>query len=363
VEILSLPASDLRSIDCGCDAKNIYVATAFLRKGASSYLSYNLTACLRIWLWLPSRRKFKVLMMAKENQAIGIDFGTTNCSVAVYKEGWAEIIANEQGSDTLPAMVAFFSGQRLVGEAAKDQFTSNPQNTVFDIKRFLGRSISDNAVKIDNASWPFDVVCGENDKPIIEMEFKGMERRFATEEICAMILHKLKAIAEAHLNCKVRDTVVTVPAYFNVAQREALKEAATIAGLHVMQVMDEPTAAVVAYGLDASTYSSSVAKQLLIFDLGGHTLDISLVSVKNGVPQVQVLGGDAHLGGQDFDGSLVDYCAIEFQRKYNKISKKFREPFVSFALHVKKQKYVSLLLGRLLLELIASLKEWVLIQG
>lgn len=256
--------------------------------------------------------------MIQGNQAVGIDFGTTNCCVGVYDKGRVNIIEDEQGNTTFPCMVTFFGRDVVVGEAAKDQFTSNIRNTVFDMKKLLGRGFRDGVVEIGKICWPFKVVCGMNDKPIVEMKFNGMERRFAPEEISAMVLRKIKTIAEGHLNSFVKNAVITVPAYFNNVQRQAVKEAATIAGLHVMQLMDEPTAALVAYGLDAATYNSSTPKKILIFDLGGHSLDISLLSVKNGLVQLQVLGGDENLGGRNFDSSLVDYCAEQLRLKHNR---------------------------------------------
>eukprot|EP01018_Ginkgo_biloba_P010899 Gb_02154 [translate_table: standard] len=203
-------------------------------------------------------------------------------------------------------MVAFNGRERLVGGAAKNQFITNPQNTVFDAKRLIGRRFSDCSVKRDMGLWPFRVIAGKNDKTMIEVEFKGSKRQFAAEEISSMVLWKMRQIAEEYFNCKIRNAVITVPAYFNDAQRQATKDAGTIAGL-VMQLINEPTAAAIAYGLDTKTFSSPLGKNILIFYLGGGAVDVSLLCIKNGVFKVKTVGGDTPLGGEDFDNSLVDY--------------------------------------------------------
>ncbi|KAH9307619.1 hypothetical protein KI387_035530 [Taxus chinensis] len=255
--------------------------------------------------------------MAKQNKAIGIDLGTCNSCVAVYQQKRVHIIENEAGSKTTPSMVAFTSAERLIGEAAKNQFMLNPQNTVFDIKRLIGRRFKDDTVQRDLGLWPFRVVRGKKKKPMVEVEFKGFTRKFSAEEISCMILWKLKKTSETFLKAKVRDAVITVPAYFSDAQRQATRDAATIAGLNVLQIMNEPIAAAIAYGLDNKSNSSSQAKFILVFDLGGGTFDISLLSIKKNVFKVVATDGDSHLGGSDFDNNLVDYCSQKFKQKYN----------------------------------------------
>ncbi|KAH9306390.1 hypothetical protein KI387_010794 [Taxus chinensis] len=258
--------------------------------------------------------------MAKDNNyiAIGIDLGTCYSCVAVYQNERIDIIANDEGNKTIPSMVAFTAGERLIGDAAKNQFILNPDNTIFDIKRLIGKRFSDDSVQKDLVLWPFKVVCGRSNKPLVEVEYKGFKRIFSPEEISSTVLYKMKEIAETYLNSEVKNAVITVPAYFNDTQRKATKDAAAIAGLHVLQLMSEPTAAAIAYGLDTKTYSSSQGKKILVFDLGGGTLDISLLSIKNGVFEVLSVEGDTHLGGEDFDSNLVDYCAKLFKSKHQK---------------------------------------------
>eukprot|EP01018_Ginkgo_biloba_P010897 Gb_02153 [translate_table: standard] len=255
-----------------------------------------------------------------QSKAIGIDLGTSYSCVEVYQHELqrVEIIVNDEGNKTTPSMVALNGSQRLVGVAAKNQFITNPQNTVFDAKRLIGRRFSDCSVKRDMGLWPFSVVAGKNDKPMIELEFKGYKKQFAAEEISSMVLWKMKEIAKQYLKCKIRNAVITVPAYFNDAQRQATKDAGAIAGLYVMQVINEPTAAAIAYGLDTKTFSSPLGKNILIFDLGGGTFDVSLLCIKNGVFEVKAIGGDTHLGGEDFDNRLVDYCVQLLKSKCDK---------------------------------------------
>jgi L1 cell adhesion molecule like protein len=245
--------------------------------------------------------------------SIGIDLGTTYSCVGVWQNDKVEIIANDQGLNTTPSYVAFTEEERLIGDAAKNQTARNPINTVFDAKRLIGRKFSDKTVQDDIKLWPFKVEQGPNEKPIIVVKFKGEVKKFQAEEISAMVLVKMKEIAEAYLSKTVKNAVVTVPAYFNDSQRQATKDAGTIAGLNVQRIINEPTAAAIAYGLDKK---GSGEKNVLIFDLGGGTFDVSLLSIDEGVFEVKATAGDTHLGGEDFDNKLVDYCAAEFNRKY-----------------------------------------------
>jgi L1 cell adhesion molecule like protein len=245
--------------------------------------------------------------------AIGIDLGTTYSCVAVFKNGNVEVIANEQGNRTTPSYVSFTDSERLIGDAAKSNASANPKNTVFDAKRLIGRNINDATVVSDRKLWPFNVVDGGAGKPLIEVEYKGERKQFRPEEISAMVLQKMKATAEAYLGEDVKDAVITVPAYFNDAQRQATKDAAIIAGLNPLRIINEPTAAAVAYGLDNKCADGE--KHVLIFDLGGGTFDVSLLSIDDGVFEVKATAGDTHLGGEDFDNSIVDWCVQEFGKK------------------------------------------------
>ena len=245
--------------------------------------------------------------------AIGIDLGTTYSCVGVWQNDRVEIIANDQGNRTTPSYVAFTSEERLVGDAAKNQAAANPLNTVFDAKRLIGRKFGDASVKADSAHWPFKVKSGTADKPLIEVEFKGEQKTFAAEEISAMVLTKMKQIAESYLGETVKDAVITVPAYFNDSQRQATKDAGAIAGLNVLRIINEPTAAAIAYGLDKMTDGE---KNVLIFDCGGGTHDLSILTLDGGVFEVRATAGDTHLGGEDFDNAIVDYCVSEFKRKH-----------------------------------------------
>merc|ERR1711935_1049719 len=243
---------------------------------------------------------------------IGIDLGTTYSCVGVWRNEKVEIIANDQGLNTTPSYVAFTEDERLIGDGAKAQVARNPQNTVFDAKRLIGRKFSDDTVQADMKLWPFKVVSGEGEKPLIQVKHKGEMKKFQAEEISSMVLTKMKEIAESYLGCDCTNAVVTVPAYFNDAQRQATKDAGTISGLAVQRIINEPTAAAIAYGLDKK---DSVARNVLIFDLGGGTFDVSLLSIEDGIFEVKATNGHTHLGGEDFDNRLVEFCMAEFKKK------------------------------------------------
>ncbi|KAL6930189.1 Heat shock protein ssb1 [Hanseniaspora valbyensis] len=243
--------------------------------------------------------------------AIGIDLGTTYSCVATY-ESSVEIIANEQGNRVTPSYVAFTSEERLIGDAAKNQAAINPKNTVFDAKRLIGRRFDEETVQSDIKTWPFTII-DEQGSPMIQVEYLGEEKKFSPQEISAMVLSKMKEIAEAKIGQTVEKAVITVPAYFNDAQRQATKDAGAIAGLNVLRIINEPTAAAIAYGLGAG--KSENEKNVLIFDLGGGTFDVSLLNITGGVYNVKATSGNTHLGGQDFDNNLLDHFQKEFLKK------------------------------------------------
>jgi len=253
--------------------------------------------------------------MAAKKTAVGIDLGTTYSCVGVFQHGKVEIIANDQGNRTTPSYVAFTDTERLIGDAAKNQVAINPNNTVFDAKRLIGRKFNDTTVQADLKHWPFTVV-DQNTLPRLRVEYKNEEKTFTPEEISAMILTKMKETAEAYLGHDVKDAVVTVPAYFNDSQRQATKDAGVIAGLNVLRIINEPTAAAIAYGLDKKKGAAEC--NVLIFDLGGGTFDVSILTIEEGIFEVKSTAGDTHLGGEDFDNRMVDHFVQEFKRKHKK---------------------------------------------
>jgi len=255
-----------------------------------------------------------VLAAGVTGESVGIDLGTTYSCVGVWQNDRVEIIANDQGNRTTPSYVAFTETERLIGDAAKSQAAMNAHNTVFDAKRLIGRKFSDPGVQSDMKHWPFTVKSGVGGTPIIEVEYKGETKTFKAEEISSMVLSKMKEIAEAYLGKEVKNAVITVPAYFNDSQRQATKDAGAISGLNVLRIINEPTAAAIAYGLD----KKGEEKNVLIFDLGGGTFDVSLLTIEEGIFEVKATAGDTHLGGEDFDNRMVDYFLQDFKRRHRK---------------------------------------------
>jgi L1 cell adhesion molecule like protein len=246
--------------------------------------------------------------------AIGIDLGTTYSCVGIYRDDKIDIIANDQGNRTTPSFVAFTDTERLIGDAAKNQVAMNPHNTVFDAKRLIGRKFNDPEVQADMKHFPFKII-DKNSKPVIEVEFKGEVKQFTPEEISSMVLTKMRETAEMYLGTTITNAVITVPAYFNDSQRQATKDAGLIAGLNVLRIINEPTAAAIAYGLDKKVEGE---RNVLIFDLGGGTFDVSLLTIEEGIFEVKSTAGDTHLGGEDFDNRLVNHFVNEFKRKHKK---------------------------------------------
>merc|ERR1711977_41147 len=246
--------------------------------------------------------------------ALGIDLGTTYSCVGIWQNDRVEIIANDQGNRTTPSYVAFTDTERLIGDAAKNQTAMNPKNTIFDAKRLIGRKFNDPTVTADRKNWPFKVV-PDGDKPQLEVQYMGETKNFTPEEVSSMVLTKMKETASAFAGEEVKDVVVTVPAYFNDGQRQATKDAGAIAGLNVMRIINEPTAAAIAYGLDKKATGE---RNVLIFDLGGGTFDVSLLTIDDGIFEVKATAGDTHLGGEDFDNRMVNHFVQEFKRKHKK---------------------------------------------
>lgn len=256
--------------------------------------------------------------MTSSNYTIGIDLATCMSMVAVWKDGKVDIIASESGNRTVPSYVSFTEEERIVGEAAKSMSATNPKNTVFDAKRLIGRTFDDVEVQKMMVNWPYKVVNDGNNRPQIVVDFKGETKKYYAEEISAMVLQKLKGMAESYLGVEVKDAVVTVPAYFNDNQRQATKDAGRIAGLNVLRLLAEPTSACIAYGLNNKTGGE---RKVVIFDLGGGTFDVSLLTVEDGIFEVKATSGNTLLGGGDFDNRIVDWAVEEFKKK-NKINLK-----------------------------------------
>ena len=269
----------------------------------------------------------------KMGTVIGIDLGTTYSCVAIYQNGKVDIIANEAGSRITPSVVSFSDTERLVGDAAKHQMTINPQNTIFSIKRLMGLRYSDKALQDELKRLPYKVVDQDN-RPYVEVQFKGETKLFSPEEISAMILSKMKQIAEDYLGRQVKNAVITVPAYFNDAQRKATIDAGTIAGLNVVRILNEPTAASLAYGLNQKG-----SKKILVFDLGGGTFDVSVLSVEDGLFEVLATNGDTHLGGEDFDDRTIDYLKKAYQKKTGKDPSKNRKAISKLKREAEKAKH------------------------
>merc|ERR1711892_940998 len=255
-----------------------------------------------------------IKMATAKKIAVGIDLGTTYSCVGVWQHGKVEIIANDQGNRTTPSYVAFADTERLIGDPAKNQVAINPTNTIFDAKRLIGRKFSDATVQADMKHWPFTVVDAAS-KPKLEVEYQNETKQFTPEEVSSMVLTKMKETAEAYLGCNVKEAVITVPAYFNDSQRQATKDAGVISGLSVLRIINEPTAAAIAYGLDKKGQAES---NVLIFDLGGGTFDVSILTIEEGIFEVKSTAGDTHLGGEDFDNRMVDHFVNEFKRKHKK---------------------------------------------
>ena len=248
-------------------------------------------------------------------KAIGIDLGTTYSCVGIWDGSRTEIISNDQGNRTTPSYVAFTDTERLIGDAAKNQSALNPENTIYDAKRLIGRKFSDDNLQRDKKLLSYNIVKDSSDKPLISVNYKSEKKTFTPEEISSMVLTKMKETSEAYVGHEIKDAVITVPAYFNDSQRQATKDAGSIAGLNVLRVINEPTAAAIAYGLDKVKDKES---NVLIFDLGGGTFDVSILTIDDGIFEVKATAGDTHLGGEDFDHRLVTHFLSEFKRKYKK---------------------------------------------
>uniref|UniRef100_A0A914VL40 Uncharacterized protein n=1 Tax=Plectus sambesii TaxID=2011161 RepID=A0A914VL40_9BILA len=295
------------------------------------------TLLVRTWAQEYTETYIEKRRNEKYGTIIGIDLGTTYSSVGVFKNGRVEIIANDQGSRITPSYVAFSgdTGERLIGDAAKSQLTINPENTIFDAKRLIGREFSDDTVQDDIKQWPFKVVDKRN-KPRVLVKVGDAYEQFSPEEISAMVLGKMKEIAEAYLGESVYRAVVTVPAYFNDVQRQATKDAGTIAGLNVVRIINEPTAAAIAYGLDKKEGERNV----LVFSLGGGSCDVSMLNIDNGVFEVLATNGDTHLGGEDFDQRVMEYFINIYKEKTGKDIRKDRRAVQKLRREVERAKRV-----------------------
>ena len=274
--------------------------------------------CL-LFIWLICSQNFIVLAQEADNKnkvegpVIGIDLGTTYSCVGIFRNGSVEIIPNELGNRITPSVVAFTDDDRLVGEAAKNQAALNPKRTIYSVKRLIGRKYNDKEVQMDKKLLPYDII-DKDGKPYIQVETKGQKKLYSPEEISAMVLTKMKTVAENFLGTKVKNAVITVPAYFNDSQRQSTKDAGTIAGLNVLRIINEPTAAAIAYGLD----KKDKERNILVFDLGGGTFDVSLLTIDSGVFEVVSTNGDTHLGGEDFDHRILDYLLKKIKKQHGK---------------------------------------------
>jgi len=271
--------------------------------------------------------------VSEYGKVVGIDLGTTYSCVGVFQNGKVEIIANEQGNRITPSYVAFTSSERLIGDAAKNQVASNPENTVYDAKRLIGRKYTDRTVRADMKLWPFKLI-DKDGKPYVSVSYKGSTHQFAAEEISAMILTKMKNIAESFLGETVTHAVVTVPAYFDDSQRSSTKDAGVIAGLTVLRIINEPTAAAIAYGLEKNHKETNI----LVYDLGGGTFDVSLLTLDEGVFEVVATNGDTHLGGEDFDQRVIEHFVKQFKRKHKIDIKKNNRALAKLRREVEKAK-------------------------
>ena len=283
-----------------------------------SKLNFKYLSILFIWL-ICSQNLIILAEEAKDNKnkiegpVIGIDLGTTYSCVGIFRNGSVEIIPNELGNRITPSVVAFTDDDRLVGEAAKNQAALNPKRTIYSVKRLIGRKYNDKEVQMDKKLLPYDII-DKDGKPYIQVETKGQKKLYSPEEISAMVLTKMKTVAENFLGTKVKNAVITVPAYFNDSQRQSTKDAGTIAGLNVLRIINEPTAAAIAYGLD----KKDKERNILVFDLGGGTFDVSLLTIDSGVFEVVATNGDTHLGGEDFDHRILDYLLKKIKKQHGK---------------------------------------------
>ena len=293
-----------------------------------------------LFIWLICSQNLIVLAEeAKESKnkvegpVIGIDLGTTYSCVGIFRNGSVEIIPNELGNRITPSVVAFTDDDRLVGEAAKNQAALNPKRTIYSVKRLIGRKYNDKEVQMDKKLLPYDII-DKDGKPYIQIETKGQKKLYSPEEISAMILTKMKTVAENFLGTKVKNAVITVPAYFNDSQRQSTKDAGTIAGLNVLRIINEPTAAAIAYGLD----KKDKERNILVFDLGGGTFDVSLLTIDSGVFEVVSTNGDTHLGGEDFDHRILDYLLKKIKKQHGKDLKNNKSAIQKLKTEIEKAK-------------------------